>query len=160
MAGLTVAAQSQLFAMGLNTVGDVLEYSAKKFLTAPGMGSRTREEIQRRQKEWNARLGKAAPAPLSAEVRKAAGQELSDLERAVAESVAADGDGADPQVLGGLSLDALAARLVPKPSSGSARSNAKEREQSGCCCGCPMRQGRCPGAWPGSGSGTSPKRWA
>ncbi|MBZ4322104.1 BREX system serine/threonine kinase PglW [Streptomyces huiliensis] len=129
VAGLTVAAQSQLFAMGLNTVGDVLEYSAKKFLTAPGMGSRTREEIQRRQKEWNARLGKAAPAPLSAEARKAAGQELSDLERAVAESIAAaDGGVTDPQVLGGLSLDALAARLVPQPSGGSARSNAKERE--------------------------------
>ncbi len=149
VAGLTVAAQSQLFAMGLNTVGDVLEYSAKKFLTAPGMGSRTREEIQRRQKEWNARLGKAAPAPLSAEARKAAGQELSDLERAVAESVAADGDGADPQVLGGLSLDALAARLVPKPSSGSARSNAKEREAIRLLLRLPDETGTLPGglAW-------------
>ncbi|MGZ0201573.1 BREX system serine/threonine kinase PglW [Streptomyces sp. RM1] len=149
VAGLTVAAQSQLFAMGLNTVGDVLEYSAKKFLTAPGMGSRTREEIQRRQKEWNARLGKTAPAPLSAEARKAAGQELSDLERAVAESVAADGDGADPQVLGGLSLDALAARLVPKPSSGSARSNAKEREAIRLLLRLPDETGTLPGglAW-------------
>ncbi|WP_172387272.1 BREX system serine/threonine kinase PglW [Streptomyces sp. MNP-20] len=150
VAGLTVAAQSQLFAMGLNTVGDVLEYSAKKFLTAPGMGSRTREEIQRRQKEWNARLGKAAPAPLSAEARKAAGQELSDLERAVAESVAAAaGDVTDPQVLGGLSLDALAARLVPKPSSGSARSNAKEREAIRLLLRLPDETGTLPGglAW-------------
>ncbi|MGW7296711.1 BREX system serine/threonine kinase PglW [Streptomyces sp. NPDC054829] len=147
VAGLTVAAQSQLFAMGLNTVGDVLEYSAKKFLTAPGMGSRTREEIQRRQKEWNARLGKAAPTPLSAEARKAAGQELSDLERAVAESVA--GDVTDPQVLGGLSLDALAARLVPKPSSGSARSNAKEREAIRLLLRLPDETGTLPGglAW-------------
>ncbi|MGW4441322.1 BREX system serine/threonine kinase PglW [Streptomyces sp. NPDC004682] len=150
VAGLTVAAQSQLFAMGLNTVGDVLDYSAKKFLTAPGMGSRTREEIQRRQKEWNARLGKAAPAPLSAEARKAAGQELSDLERAVAESVdAAAGDVTDPQVLGGLSLDALAARLVPKPSSGSARSNAKEREAIRLLLRLPDETGTLPGglAW-------------
>jgi serine/threonine protein kinase len=147
VAGLTVAAQSQLFAMGLNTVGDVLDYSAKKFLTAPGMGSRTREEIQRRQKEWNARLGKAAPTPLSAEARKAAGQELSDLERAVAESVA--GDVTDPQVLGGLSLDALAARLVPKPSSGSARSNAKEREAIRLLLRLPDETGTLPGglAW-------------
>ncbi|WP_058042192.1 BREX system serine/threonine kinase PglW [Streptomyces roseifaciens] len=150
VAGLTVAAQSQLFAMGLNTVGDVLEYSAKKFLTAPGMGSRTREEIQRRQKEWNARLGKAAPTPLSAEARKAAGQELSDLERAVAESIAAaDGDITDPQVLCGLSLDALAARLVPKPSSGSARSNAKEREAVRLLLRLPDEAGTLPGglAW-------------
>ncbi|MGW5366993.1 BREX system serine/threonine kinase PglW [Streptomyces sp. NPDC004009] len=147
VAGLTVAAQSQLFAMGLNTVGDVLDYSAKKFLTAPGMGSRTREEIQRRQKEWNARLGKAAPAPLSAEARKAAGQELSDLERAVAESVT--GEVTDPQVLGGLSLDALAARLVPKPSSGSARSNAKEREAIRLLLRLPDETGTLPGglAW-------------
>ncbi|MFT9784642.1 BREX system serine/threonine kinase PglW [Streptomyces rhizosphaericola] len=129
VAGLTLSAQSQLFAMGLNTVGDVLEYSARKFLTAPGMGSRTREEIQRRQKEWNARLGKAAPAPLSPEARKAAGQELTELERTVADSVASvGGDVRDPLVLGRLSLDALASRLVPKPSGGSARSNATERE--------------------------------
>ncbi|CCK31998.1 protein kinase [Streptomyces davaonensis JCM 4913] len=129
VAGLTLSAQSQLFAMGLNTVGDVLEYSARKFLTAPGMGSRTREEIQRRQKEWNARLGKVAPAPLSPEARKAAGQELSELEQAVADSVASiGGDVSDPLVLGRLSLDALASRLVPKPSGGSARSNATERE--------------------------------
>jgi len=129
VSGLTLSAQSQLFAMGLNTVGDVLEYSARKFLTAPGMGSRTREEIQRRQKEWNLRLGKAAPAPLSAEARKAAGQEITELERAVAESVAVvGGDFTDPQLLNALSLDALAARLVPRPSAGNARSNAKERE--------------------------------
>ncbi|GLU49007.1 BREX system serine/threonine kinase PglW [Nocardiopsis ansamitocini] len=150
VAGLTVSAQSQLFAMGLNTVGDVLEYSTKKFLTAPGMGSRTREEIQRRQKEWNARLGKAAPAPLSAEARKAAEQEFTDLERAVADSVAeADGDVTDPQVLRGLSLDALAARLVPKPSGGSARPNSKERETIRLLLRLPDDAGKLPGdlAW-------------
>lgn len=129
VAGLTLSAQSQLFALGLHTVGDVLEYATKKFLTAPGMGSRTREEIQGRQKEWNLRLGKGAPAPLSAEARKAAERERSELERAAADAIAATGgDVTDPQVLGSLSLDALAARLVPKPSSGSARSNTTERE--------------------------------
>lgn len=129
LAGLTLSAQSQLFALGLNNVEDVLKYSARKFLTAPGMGSRTREEIQRRQKEWNLRLGKAAPAPLSAEARKAAGQEITELEQSVTESVAGgSGNLADPQLLSALSLDALAARLVPRPSGGNARSNAKERE--------------------------------
>lgn len=150
VAGLTVSAQSQLFAMGLNTVGDVLEYSARKFLTAPGMGSRTREEIQRRQKEWNARLGKAAPAPLSAEARKAAGQELSDLEQTVAESAtAAGGEVTDPQALRGLSLDALAARLVPRPSGGNARTNAKEREAVRLLLRLPDETGKLPGglAW-------------
>lgn len=145
VAGLTVSAQSQLFALGLNTVGDVLAYSAKKFLTAPGMGSRTREEIQRRQKEWNVRLGKGAPAPLSAEARRAAGQELTDLERAAAEAVtAAGGDITDPQVLRGLSLDALAAQLVPKPSSGSARSNTRDREAVRLLLRLPDEEGRLP----------------
>ncbi|RSO48374.1 BREX system serine/threonine kinase PglW [Streptomyces sp. WAC 06725] len=128
LAGLTPAAQSQLFAMGLNTVGDVLEYSARKFLTAPGMGSRTRTEIQNRQKQWNRRLGKAAPAPLSAEALKAAKREATELEKAVAEAVAGTGGDLGPEVLRALSLDALASRLVPRPSGGNARSNAKERE--------------------------------
>ncbi|MGC5006479.1 BREX system serine/threonine kinase PglW [Streptomyces sp. NBC_01762] len=145
VAGLTVSAQSQLFAMGLNNVGDVLEYSAKKFLTAPGMGSRTREEIQRRQKEWNVRLGKAAPSPLSAAALKAANQERTALERAAADAIAAAGvDVTAPQVLSGLSLDALAARLVPRPSGGNARSNAKEREAVRLLLRLPDDEGRLP----------------
>ncbi|MDX2403896.1 BREX system serine/threonine kinase PglW [Streptomyces microflavus] len=145
VAGLTVAAQSQLFAMGLNTVGDVLEYSAKKFLTAPGMGSRTREEIQRRQKEWNLRLGKTAPPPLSAAALKAANQERTALERAAADAIAEVGvDVTVPQALSGLSLDALAARLVPRPSGGNARSNAKEREAVRLLLRLPDDEGRLP----------------
>lgn len=129
VAGLTLAAQSQLFDLGLNTVGDVLDYSVRKFLTAPGMGARTRTEIQNRQKQWNLRLGKT-PAPMSKEALKAAREEVTELEQAVAESVAAGGDSGatGPEVLRALSLDALASRLVPRPSGGSARSNAKERE--------------------------------
>ncbi|NJQ04443.1 BREX system serine/threonine kinase PglW [Streptomyces lonarensis] len=127
VAGLTQAAQSQLFDLGLNTVGDVLDYSVRKFLTAPGMGARTRTEIQNRQKQWNLRLGRT-PAPMSNEALKAAREEATELEQAVAESVAADGGDTGREVLRGLSLDALASRLVPRPSSGSARSNATERE--------------------------------
>ncbi|MFH8973852.1 BREX system serine/threonine kinase PglW [Streptomyces sp. NPDC017890] len=127
VAGLTLAAQSQLFDLGLNTVGDVLDYSARKFLTAPGMGARTRTEIQNRQKQWNLRLGRT-PAPMSKEALKAAREEATELERAAAESVAADGGDTGLEVLRALSLDALASRLVPRPSGGNARSNAKERE--------------------------------
>ncbi|NJA55272.1 BREX system serine/threonine kinase PglW [Streptomyces sp. NEAU-H3] len=127
VAGLTLAAQSQLFDLGLNTVGDVLDYSVRKFLTAPGMGARTRTEIQNRQKQWNLRLVKAPP-PMSKEALKAAREEVTELERVVAESVAAVGGDTGPEVLRGLSLDALASRLVPRPSGGSARPNARERE--------------------------------
>ncbi len=143
VAGLTVSAQSQLFAMGLNTVGDVLDYSTKKFLTAPGMGSRTREEIQRRQKEWNLRLGKAAPSPMSAAALKAANQERTALERTAADAVAAAG-ATDPNVLRGLSVDALAARPVPRQSGGNARSNAKEREAVRLLLRLPDEEGRLP----------------
>ncbi|WP_328937453.1 BREX system serine/threonine kinase PglW [Streptomyces tauricus] len=127
VAGLTLAAQSQLFDLGLNTVGDVLDYSVRKFLTAPGMGARTRTEIQNRQKQWNLRLVKA-PAPMSKEALKAAREEVTELEQAAAESAAAGGGDSGPEVLRALSLDALASRLVPRPSGGSARSNVKERE--------------------------------
>ncbi|MBU7600904.1 BREX system serine/threonine kinase PglW [Streptomyces sp. P38-E01] len=126
VAGLTLAAQSQLFGLGLNTVGDVLDYSVRKFLTAPGMGARTRTEIQNRQKQWNLRLGRT-PVPMSKEALKAAREEVTELEKAAAEAVAAGGD-TGPEVLRALSLDALASRLVPRPSGGSARSNEKERE--------------------------------
>ncbi|GHF24511.1 protein kinase [Streptomyces mashuensis] len=149
VAGLTLSAQSQLFALGLNTVGDVLEYSARKFLTAPGMGARTRDEIQRRQKEWNLRLGKAVPSPLSAEARKAASQEITELEQAVAEALAAEGRHCtDSPVLGALSLDALASRLVPRPSGGSARSNATEREAIRLLLRLPDEKGKLPEGLP------------
>ncbi|MEU8887444.1 BREX system serine/threonine kinase PglW [Streptomyces sp. NPDC048442] len=147
VAGLTLAAQSQLFAMGLNSVGDVLDYSVRKFLTAPGMGARTRTEIQNRQKQWNLRLGKAVPAPMSAEALRAARQEATELEKSVAETLAATGDPSQ-EVLRTLSLDALASRLVPRPSSGSARSNAKEREAVRLLLRLPDETGRLPEGLP------------
>ncbi|MGW1406768.1 BREX system serine/threonine kinase PglW [Streptomyces sp. NPDC002403] len=147
VAGLTLAAQSQLFDLGLNTVGDVLDYSVRKFLTAPGMGARTRTEIQNRQKQWNLRLVKT-PAPMSKEALKAAREEVTELEQAVAESVAAGGGDTGPEVLRGLSLDALASRLVPRPSGGSARSNAKEREAVRLLLRLPDEQGELPEGLP------------
>ncbi|MFD8569162.1 BREX system serine/threonine kinase PglW [Streptomyces sp. NPDC059639] len=147
VAGLTLAAQSQLFDLGLNTVGDVLDYSVRKFLTAPGMGARTRTEIQNRQKQWNLRLGKT-PAPMSKEALKAARAEVTELEQAVAESVAAGGGDTGPEVLRGLSLDALASRLVPRPSGGSARSNVKEREAVRLLLRLPDENGDLPGGLP------------
>ncbi|MFJ7494684.1 BREX system serine/threonine kinase PglW [Streptomyces sp. NPDC097727] len=147
VAGLTLAAQSQLFDLGLNTVGDVLDYSVRKFLTAPGMGARTRTEIQNRQKQWNLRLVKT-PAPMSKEALKAAREEFTELEQAVAESVAAGGGDTGPEVLRGLSLDALASRLVPRPSGGSARSNAKEREAVRLLLRLPDEQGELPEGLP------------
>ncbi|MFE4674493.1 BREX system serine/threonine kinase PglW [Streptomyces sp. NPDC056723] len=140
VAGLSASAQSQLYAMGLSTVGDVLGYSARKFLTAPGMGSRTRQEIQQRQKEWNARLRQPV-TPTSRTARKEADQEFTDLERAVAETVG--GKSAD-EAYAQLSLDALAARLVPAPATGRGGSNETTREGIRLLLRLPDEQGRWP----------------
>ncbi|WP_395297178.1 BREX system serine/threonine kinase PglW [Kitasatospora hibisci] len=140
VAGLSPAALSQLYAMGLSTVGDVVTYKARKFLTAPGMGSRTREEIQGRQKEWNARLRRPV-APTSSEARREAEQELTDLEASLAEAV---GGETAAEAYARLSLDALAARLVPKPATGRGGSNETTREGIRLLLGLPNEQGRYP----------------
>ena len=140
VAGLTPAALSQLYAMGLSTVGDVVTYKARKFLTAPGMGSRTREEIQGRQKEWNARLRQPV-APTSSEARRAAEQELTDLEESFAKTV---GGEAAAEAYARLSLDALAARLVPKPATGRGGSNEATRKGIRLLLGLPNEQGQYP----------------
>jgi serine/threonine protein kinase len=143
VAGLTASAQSQLYAMGLSTVGGVLEYSTRKFLTAPGMGSRTRVEIQRRQKQWNAL--RRPPAPTSTQARKHAQAELADLEQAVAgeEGTVGGGDVAQ-EALAQLSLDALAARLAPAPATGRGGSNETTREGIRLLLRLPDEDGRLP----------------
>ncbi|MFJ8777286.1 BREX system serine/threonine kinase PglW [Streptomyces microflavus] len=147
VAGLTLAAQSQLFALGLHTVGDVLDYSVRKFLTAPGMGAVTRTEIQNRQKQWNRRFGKAAPAPTSAAAVRAAQEEASELERAAADAIA-EGGSTKADVLAVLSVESLASRLVPRPSGGSGRSNTTEREAVRLLLRLPDENGELPGTVP------------
>lgn len=140
VAGLTPAALSQLYAMGLSTVGHVVNHKARRFLTAPGMGSRTREEIQRRQREWNTRLRQPV-SPTSREAAKEAKEELTALERTVTEAVG--GESAE-EAFAQLSLDALAARLVPAAASGRAGSNETAREGIRLLLRLPDEQGRRP----------------
>lgn len=97
-AGLTPAAEQFLYGLGVNTVGELLDFGRHGLITAPGLGARTRREIQQRQKEWGRRLGKTAPAPLTPEARK----EAKD------ESASPTADTAT------LSLDGLVARFVPE----------------------------------------------
>ncbi|MEU6848386.1 BREX system serine/threonine kinase PglW [Actinacidiphila alni] len=61
-AGLTPSAYSILRDMKLTTVGAFLDRASQTFINRPGLGARTRTEIQRRQKEWRARLG-SRPEP-------------------------------------------------------------------------------------------------
>ncbi|PWU50774.1 BREX system serine/threonine kinase PglW [Micromonospora sp. S4605] len=101
-AGLTPRAVSAAHRLNANTVGDLLGV-ANKFATLPGLGAKTRKELQRRVKEWRTRLGERETIPTSAAARKAATAEVAT------ETTAGAGD-ADLVRVG---LDAIATLLVP-----------------------------------------------
>ncbi|MFC9085737.1 BREX system serine/threonine kinase PglW [Nocardiopsis dassonvillei] len=129
-AGLSPTAESSLYDLGITTVGELLDYSQRKFLNAPGLGAKTRSEIQRRQREWGERLRQAPDSPLTPEGRKKAEEELgsSDLESALADRlVEHDGTSALPSgALRSVSLDALATLFVPKPNNNGSNHNTVE----------------------------------
>ncbi|NDU73745.1 BREX system serine/threonine kinase PglW [Actinomadura sp. DSM 109109] len=133
-AGLTPTAESFLFGLGVTTVGELLEYSRRNLVNGPGLGPKTRAEIQRRQREWAERLGRTPQSPLTPEGRKVAAGELKELkERSVAEAALADGAVTSEQagalaaeVLRAASLDALAALLVPKLKPNGSNRNEVE----------------------------------
>ncbi|WP_067565304.1 BREX system serine/threonine kinase PglW [Nocardia acidivorans] len=102
-AGFTAATEQFLYGLGVNTVGELLDYGRGKLIKTPGLGARGRREILDRLKEWARRFGKAEPAPLTPEARKEAKEEISAAEADLSEGL-----------LRTLSLDALAARFVPE----------------------------------------------
>ncbi|MGV9482600.1 protein kinase domain-containing protein, partial [Gordonia aichiensis] len=102
-AGLTAATEQFLYGLGVNTVGEFLEYGRGKLINAPGLGVRSRREIQERLKEWGNRLGRAEAAPLAPQARQEAKDELD-----TATADLSDG------LLHTLSLDTLATRFVPE----------------------------------------------
>ncbi|CCF62567.1 BREX system serine/threonine kinase PglW [Nocardia cyriacigeorgica] len=102
-AGLTAATEQFLYGLGVNTVGELLDYGRGKLINAPGLGARARREIQDRLKEWGRRFGKEEPAPLTPQARKEAKQELDAAEADLGAGL-----------LRTLSLDTLAARFVPE----------------------------------------------
>ncbi|WP_280485230.1 BREX system serine/threonine kinase PglW [Nocardia farcinica] len=114
-AGLTATAEQFLYGLGVNTVGELVEYVGRgQLINAPGLGVRVRREIQDRAKEWRSRLGKET-APLTAQARKDAKAEL-------AAAVAAPETG-----LSTLSLDTLAARFVPERNNNGNKVDAVAR---------------------------------
>ncbi|MBF6471617.1 MULTISPECIES: BREX system serine/threonine kinase PglW [Nocardia] len=114
-AGLTSAAEQFLYGLDITTVGQLLDYSRRSLINAPGLGARTRTEIQDRQREWGKLLG--AAAPLTREDRKAADAELNEVGSDSADDL---GEAA----MRTLSLDALVAELVPERNNNG--SNARQ----------------------------------
>ncbi|MEU5413481.1 BREX system serine/threonine kinase PglW [Streptomyces clavifer] len=101
-AGLTPSAYSILRDMKLTTVGEFLDRASQSFINRPGLGARTRTEIQRRQKEWRARLG-ARPEPEP--VVQSVPEEKTALEKQLGQIVGAGSETLD--------IDRLLARIVP-----------------------------------------------
>ncbi|TDC32512.1 BREX system serine/threonine kinase PglW, partial [Micromonospora sp. KC213] len=99
-AGLTPRAVSAAHRLDASTVGELLVV-ANKLAHLPGLGAKTRQELQRRVKEWRTRLGERETIPTSPAARRAAAVEAS------ADQVEGDHD------LLRVGLDAIATLLVP-----------------------------------------------
>lgn len=152
-AGLTPAAESFLYGLEITTVGGLLDYSRSKLLNAPGLGTKTRTEVQRRQRQWGKLLREAPLSPLTPKGRAEAKEELAQLtatESAVAGALAM-GEGAtglSESALRSLSLDLLATLFVPELNNN--RSNSNKVEMVRLLLRLPDEHGELPGigVWP------------
>ncbi|WP_410535979.1 BREX system serine/threonine kinase PglW [Streptomyces sp. KL2] len=131
VSGLTGAAQSFLYGLGIGTVGELLDYSRRKLVNAPGLGAKTRNEVQRRQREWGERLRGTPVSPLTPEGRAEAKEELDQLTAAesalVGDLAAADAAGGlSARALRSVSLDALATIFVPVVNNNGSNRNKAE----------------------------------
>ncbi|MGW1672789.1 BREX system serine/threonine kinase PglW [Streptomyces sp. NPDC002324] len=141
-AGLSVRAVSFLNGLQLNTVGDLLDYSTRRLVNRPGLGARTRDEINRRIKQWRLALDVRQPSPLSPTER---GDSAAEIAEAKAEQTETGND----RPLRRISLDALVSLLVPKPSPRGR--NATEVETVRLLLGLPDESGNLPPelpSWP------------
>ncbi|MFE2022471.1 BREX system serine/threonine kinase PglW [Streptomyces sp. NPDC059499] len=131
VAGLTGAAESFLYGLGVTTVGGLLDYSRRKLVNAPGLGAKTRNEVQRRQREWGEKLREAPVSPLTPKGRAEAKEELEQLtaaESALAGTLATgDSAGAlSARTLRSISLDTLATIFVPAVNNNGSNRNKAE----------------------------------
>ncbi|MFC9813330.1 BREX system serine/threonine kinase PglW [Streptomyces virginiae] len=152
-AGLTPAAEAFLYGLHITTVGELLDYSRRKFLTAPGLGAKTRSEIQRRQREWGDRLRETPVSPLTPRGRAEAKEELAQLsatESALLGTLATgdEAGGLSGSALRAVSLDTLATIFVPELNNN--RSNHNKVETVRLLLRLPNAQGELPdiGVWP------------
>ncbi|MEV6616435.1 BREX system serine/threonine kinase PglW [Streptomyces sp. NPDC051051] len=131
VSGLTGAAQSFLYGLGITTVGGLLDYSRRKLVNAPGLGAKTRNEVQKRQREWGEKLRETPASPLTPEGRAEAREELDQLsaaESALADTLATSdaAGGLSARALRSISLDALATIFVPVVNNNGSNRNKAE----------------------------------
>ncbi|MFD4525327.1 BREX system serine/threonine kinase PglW [Streptomyces sp. NPDC058470] len=149
-AGLSPAAESFVYGLRVHDVGQLLDYSQRQLVNAPGLGSKTRAEVLRRIKEWRQRLAETPAAPLTPQGRKEAKEELTAAEAAAATVIATNGGAAalPEQALRTVSLDTLATLFVPELKKDG--SNANECEMVRLLLRLPNERGELPGirVWP------------
>ncbi|MET9851897.1 BREX system serine/threonine kinase PglW [Streptomyces sp. NPDC006450] len=152
-AGLTPAAEAFLYGLEVTTVGELLDYSRRKLLNAPGLGAKTRSEVQRRQREWGERLRETPVSPLTPRGRAEAKEELAQLsatESALLGPLAtgAGAGGLTSSALRAVSLDTLATIFVPELNNN--RSNHNKVETVRLLLRLPNAHGDLPdiGVWP------------
>lgn len=131
VAGLTGAAESFLYGLGVTTVGELLDHSRRKLVNAPGLGAKTRNEVQRRQREWGEKLREVPVSPLTPKGRAEAKEELEQLtaaESALAGTLAGGdaADGLSARTLRSISLDTLATIFVPAVNNNGSNRNKAE----------------------------------
>ncbi|UIR21455.1 BREX system serine/threonine kinase PglW [Streptomyces spinosirectus] len=153
VSGLTPAAQSFLYGLGITTVGELLDYSRRKLVNAPGLGAKTRNEVQKRQREWGERLREIPVSPLTPKGRAEAKEELEQLTAAESALVGklATGESASAlpaRTLRSVSLDTLATVFVPAVNNNG--SNRNKAEMVRLLLRLPDEQGVLPdiGVWP------------
>jgi serine/threonine protein kinase len=104
--GLTLRAVSAAHQLNAATVGELLRLGSKQLFTLPGLGAKTRQELQRRLKDWRTRLGEQERSPLAAGERAEAREEVV----AASDDAGLEGHAGD---LARVGLDAITSRLVP-----------------------------------------------
>ncbi len=145
LSGLSPAAISFVYGLGVNSVGELLDLSERQLLNAPGVGGKTLREVQDRVKQWRKKFAELPTAPLSAAGRKEAKEELSATEAALADPRTRTLDG---WALRAVSLDTLATVFVPESKKNG--SNANEVEMVRLLLRLPDEHGHLPeiGVWP------------
>lgn len=139
VSGLSQRAVSFLNNLNLNTIGELLDYSTRRLVNQPGLGARTRDEINARLKQWRLAFHAQQPSPLSP-------AERGDSAEEVAEARADQQEAGSTLPLRRLSLDALVTLLVPKPTPKDR--NATEVEATRLLLRLPDEQGSFPDALP------------
>ncbi|MBB6475927.1 BREX system serine/threonine kinase PglW [Sphaerisporangium rubeum] len=131
-AGLTPRAVSTAHRLGATTVGDLLALPSKTLMSLPGLGAKTRQELQHRIRDWRFRLGENEP--------------ITSVEKAAAREEAASVTGGDEEAHARVGLDTIAALLVPDTTG----RNANEAEATRLLLGLPDPSGTLPALppWP------------